>query len=61
VPVSVQFREDLSPDIILSIQGASQKGGLNLLNAGVPTDLGILTTAASGLAFYDVFVNIRPK
>jgi len=61
VLVSVQFREDLSPDIILSIQGASQKGGLNLLNAGVPTDLGILTTAASGLAFYDVFVNIRPK
>lgn len=61
VPVTVKFRKDLAPDILLSMQGASQKGGLNLLNAGVPTDLGLLTTAASGMAFYDVFVNIRPK
>lgn len=61
IPVSVIFQEDMAPDIILSMQGASQKGGLNILNAGLPTDLGTLTTDASGVAFYDVFVNIGPK
>ena len=61
ITVSVKFRTDLAPDIILSLQGASQKGGLNVLNSGLPTDLGTLTTDASGVAFYDVFVNIAPK
>ncbi|MCR5756708.1 MAG: molybdopterin-dependent oxidoreductase [Selenomonas sp.] len=61
IPVNVHFRDDLSPDILLSMQGDSQKGGLNLLNAGHPTDLGMNATAAPGIAFYDVFVNIRPQ
>lgn len=61
VTVHVRFRDDLAADILLSMQGASKKGGLNRLNAGIPTDLGQLVTGASGIAFYDVFVNIRPK
>ncbi len=61
ITVNVRFRPDLAPDIILSMQGSSKKGGLNALNSGLPTDLGLLTTAASGVAFYDVFVNIAPK
>ena len=59
--VSVRFRPDLAPDIILSMQGTSQTGGLNILNSGLPTDLGTLTTDAAGVAFYDAFVNIAPK
>ena len=61
VTVTVNFREDLAPDIIMSIQGASIYGGLNKLYKGLSTDLGTLATGALGTAFYDVFVNIRPK
>ena len=61
ITVTVEFRQDMAPDILLSHQGSSRMGGLNALNAGLPTDLGQLTTDAVGVAFYDVFVNIRPK
>ena len=61
IPVNVMFREDLAPDIILSLQGSSKQGGLNRLNPGLDTDLGELATAARGIALQDVFVNIRPK
>ena len=61
IRVTVNFREDLAADIIVSTQGASINGGLNMLIKGLSTDLGELVTSAPGAAFYDVFVNIRPK
>lgn len=61
ITVTVCLQEDLAPDILISPQGISQKGGLNLLHSGHPTDLGPLSTAAPGLAFYDVCVNIFPQ
>jgi hypothetical protein len=61
ITVTAHFREDLAPDIILSMQGASVNGGLNHLYKGLSTDLGELVNGAPGTAFYDVFVNIRPK
>ena len=57
--VIVKFRQDLAQDIIISPQGTSRQGGLNILSAGLPTDLGRLYTGAPGVAIYDTFVNIR--
>lgn len=61
IPVNVIFRADLAPDIILSLQGSSKQAGLNGLTPGLATDLGALSTNTCGIAFHDVFVNIRPK
>ena len=61
ITAMVNFREDLAPDILMSLQGASVNGGLNKLYKGLSTDLGEFATGAPGTAFYDVFVNIRPK
>lgn len=57
--VIIKFNPELAPDVLLSLQGSSRHGGLNRLNPGLPTDLGQLTTAAPGVALYDVFVRIR--
>lgn len=57
--VTIKFCSDLASDILLSAQGTSRHGGLNVLNPGRPTDLGSLSTGAPGVAIYDVFVNIR--
>lgn len=58
---TVRFDKKLPTDVILSYQGSSKQGTVNILNGGRTSDLGVLSTGAPGVALYDVLVNIRSK
>lgn len=61
IRLKVKLSCDIAPDTLVCYQGwaASADQYLNSLIPGFPTDMGKTATGATGLAFYDVFVNLE--